>query len=162
MNMRRTEAWPPWVEHPVMDRTRLALEELGLTSLELEALFRGCATMALAEDVRALLRRRAEDYKALHSELSAHLRRLGGRSPALNRKPARVWSVLRTALPSHADRLLLEQCEEAEDSLLEACAEALSEPLEPPVHGVVERQRLEIRQQHELLRTLRDRLRGFS
>lgn len=160
--MRPPESWPSTLDGESLEPTHKALEGLTRWSAQTEAVFRSGAKEALAEDVRALLRRRAEDHQAMRLELQAHQRRLGAAQACLPLEASAAWSVSRTTLPSHADRVLLEQCEGAEDALLEAYTDALAEPLAPPVQLAVQMQRHEIRRQHELLRNLRDRLRGLA
>lgn len=129
---------------------------------QLEAGFRSAAELAQAGDVRALLRRRAEDYKAQCVPLRAQLLRRGHTPCPTPLVGASAWAGLsRATLPGHADALLLEACEQAEDQALEQYIQAATLPLEPAAQALLQAQRLEMKRQHELLRALRDHLRGL-
>lgn len=150
----------------LMDATLKALRELRTECLRSEAGFRSCAGQCQADDVRALLRRRAEDSRAAASELQAHVQRLDKLAPVQELedvdKAATAWQAVRSTLASHTDLALLEACERQEDTALEHYTDALTRELEPAAREVLEKQRLEMRSQHELLRAMRDRLRGLS
>ncbi len=133
---------------------------------QVEAGFRSGSEQALGEDVRALLRRRAEEFKLQSTELAAHLKRLDA-APAqpagpASASPAPAWTAAHSVLGQHNDEVLLEACEAAEDELLERYAQAQAQDLEPATREALEVQRLEMRSQHELLRAMRDRLRGLG
>lgn len=144
----------------VRRHTVAVLAELSQTCAQMADGFLGAARHVAAEDVRALLRRRAQDHQAQALLLQAHLRRLDPAAPlAVNCAP---WSgQVGPALPGHSDGVLLEACEQAEDDLLERYAQAAAAVLEPAAREALFAQRIEMRAQHELLRTLRDRLRGL-
>lgn len=152
---------PLTLDPEIHDQTVAALVNLEALSRQTEADFRSGASQAMADDVRALLRRRCEDSRRQADELQAHARRLGASLPTAVQSLAAPWSVAHSIAPEHMDVAVLEACERAEDGLLEHYCEALSQQLEPAVRDVLQLQRLEIRRQHELLRTLRDRLRGL-
>lgn len=116
---------------------------------------------ARSEDVKALLRRRAEECKAGCAELMAHVRRLGGR-PA-DAAPAAAPGLAEAAgMPQPAvgagETGLLADCEAAEAQLLAVCDQLLEAPLEPAARVALELQRLELRRQHALLVAMRERL----
>jgi uncharacterized protein (TIGR02284 family) len=149
-----------------LDPTLLEISVATLQALagqcrQAEAGLRSSAAQAQAEDVRALLRRRAEEYKAQAEELQAHVRRLDGQAPLAAIGSPGLWAVAHTVQASHRDLALLEACEGAEDAALERYAEALAAPLEPAAREAIGQQRLQMQQQHELLRAMRDRLRGL-
>lgn len=143
--------------------TLAALRALVGSCRQAEAGLRGSAAQAQAEDVRALLRRRAEDYKRQAEELQAHVHRLAGvaAEPA-DGVPEALWAVAHAVQPSHRDHALLAACEAAEDAALEHYTEAAALTLEPAAHEVISTQRLEMQRQHALLRAMRDRLRGLG
>lgn len=143
--------------------TAAELRRLAALARQVEASFRSCASQARAEDVRALLRRRAEASRAQAAQLQAHAQRLQpNRVPTNGGAAAWLGAVAHAVLATHTDLALLEACERTEDAALERYSEALSQPLEPAARQAIAAQRLEIRAQHELLRTMRDRLRGLE
>ena len=143
------------------ERTLSTLTELAALCVRAEASFRSGAEQAQADDVRALLRRRAEELRIQAADLLAHARRLGGSaSPAPTAETA-AWTLSRSVALNHVDVALLEACERSEDAALEKFTGALTQPLEPAARDVLQVQRMEMRRQHELLRTMRDRLSGL-
>ena len=153
---------PPLLEPRVLGDTLNLLAELSAACHQAENDFRQGGESAQAEDVRALLRRRAEDYKSAAGELLAHLHRLEGQGATQRGTSPPAWRAAPATLAAHSDAVTLEHCERLEDALLERYADALASPLEPASKEVLLAQRLEIRQQHELLRAMRDRVRGLG
>lgn len=152
---------PLTLDPEVHEQTVATLAALAALCQQAEAGFRSGAEQAQAGDVRALLRRRSEESRIQADELLAHVRRLGGSVLAPASAPAPAWSVSRSIAPGHVDAALLQACECGEDAALERFTEVLLQPLEPAARDALQAQRLEMRRQHELLRTMRDRLRGL-
>lgn len=147
------------------DDTLATLLALWRVCQRCEAGFRSCASQSQAEDVRALLRRRAEECKGAALELQTHVQRLDklANVQAISEDgAATAWNASHTTLASHTDAALLEVCEREEDAALESYTDALSKRLGPAAREAIEKQRREMRRQHELLRTLRDHLRGLD
>ncbi|MES2978914.1 MAG: PA2169 family four-helix-bundle protein [Pseudomonadota bacterium] len=126
--------------------------------------FRVCAEVADSADVKALLTRRGLEYLAAANELQAHQQRLeampGGIST--DETGAVVGWAPPGGLTGFSELALIEECERGEDTVLEAFADALALPLEPAVKEVTERQRLEAKNGHSQVRTLRDRVRAAA
>lgn len=151
---------------PQLSQSTVAcLQRLRALCLRMESEFRSSAGQSQAEDVRALLRRRAEDSRSAAAELQAHVHRLDRLAPAQPEDEATSpppWQAAHSTLASHTDPALLEACERQEDAAIEAYTDVLTRQLEPASREVLERQRMDMRRQHELLRAMRDRLRGLS
>lgn len=155
---------PMTLDPDLAEQSAAVLQELIELGRQEEAGFRSCAGQARADDVRALLRRRAEECKAQTAELAAHVRRLGANPAPERLEPdgAGPWTVVRATLASHGDLALLSECERLEDMVLDRYTQALARPLEPAVRDALETQRRENRRQHELVRAMHDRLRGLQ
>ncbi len=150
------------LEPRVLVDTLNLLAELSAACRQAEHDFRQGSESAQAKDVRALLRRRAEDYKSAAGELQAHLHRLEGQGAAPRAPAPPAWRAAAATLAAHSDAVTLAHCERLEDALLERYADALASPREAASKEALLAQRLEIRQQHELLRAMRDRVRGLG
>lgn len=151
----------PEISHATLS----ALQTLCEVCQQMEADFRSAAQQSQAQDVRALLRRRAEESRTAATELQAHVHRLNKRAPRELQPEDRsgaLWLAARSTLASHTDQALLELCERQEDAALESYSEALALELEPAAREVLQQQKMQMRSQHELLRAMRDRLRGLS
>ncbi len=144
------------------------LENLERGATECAQVFSLACDQVMAEDLRALLARRSQEHRAAAALLRAHARRLGAPSQAgLAVQPApsataalpTPWHASRSLRAEAIDALVLEQCERAEDDLLEAMGDALSGKLEPASALAIEQLRVQTRTQHLLLRAMRDRLR---
>lgn len=68
----------------------------------------------------------------------------------------RAWLNLRTALTSHNDLPVLEECERAEDHALKAYAAALDKDLPAPVRTLVLAQFEGVKENHGRVKTMRD------
>jgi uncharacterized protein (TIGR02284 family) len=140
------------------------LQRLIDNSLAGERGFRATAQHAKSDDLRALLKRRAEECRVAVQELQAHASRLDSRwvdctSRASNEKSA--WLQADADLSAWSDLTLIEACERGEDTLLDGYAQASTEALEPSIKQVLEMQRLSTRRSHDQIRAMRDRLRSL-
>lgn len=117
------------------------------------------SAQVIADDLRALLVRRSQDHRGSAALLQAHAARLGAGAPQSSEPAQPAWTAGQSLAPVAIDAFLIEQCERAEDDLLEAMGEALSDKLEPASALAIEQLRLQTRVQHLLLRAMRDRLR---
>lgn len=150
------------LDPPLLENTLATLQALASQCRQIDAGLRSSAVQAQAEDVRALLRRRAEEYKAQAEELLAHVHRLAPAAPLAVQADQALWAVAHAVQPSHRELALLEACEGAEDAALERYTEAMAAPLEPAAREAIGKQRMEMQRQHEVLRAMRDRLRGLT
>ncbi len=147
-------------DNTLIDETIETLSELQGICQDCEHGFRSSAEAVQAEDVRALLKRRAEECKASAEELSAHIARLGGLTGDSPRPGGsrHGWVTAGGVLPSHADLTLLQECERGEDEALERYADALEKPLEPAAKEVIDNQRMSTKRSHDQIRAMRDRI----
>ncbi len=147
-----------------LDREQLGPSLQALHKLERSAelcqqVFAQASTQVIADDLRALLTRRSQEHASSVALLQAHGRRLGAEPQAAERTAVQLWQASRSLRTEAIDALVLEQCERAEDELLETLGDALSVKLEPASALAIEQLRLQTRTQHLLLRAMRDRLR---
>lgn len=152
-------------DNTLIDETLETLKDLMQTCQDGEYGFRSSADSAQADDLRALLKRRAEACKAQAAELAAHVIRLGGEpdsgttaSSALHRS----WVAVQSVLPSYTDLALLQECERVEDEALERYADALNKPLEAAAKEVIDSQRLSTQRSHDEIRAMRDHLQALG
>ena len=136
-----------------------ALHELEQSALLCQQVFAQASTQVIAGDLRALLARRSQEHASSAAMLQAHAKRLGALPQTAELAAAPPWQASHSLRAEAIDALVLEQCERAEDDLLEALGDALSEELEPASALAIEQLRSQTRTQHLLLRAMRDRLR---
>ena len=136
-----------------------ALQKLERSAQRCQQVFAQASTQVIADDLRALLLRRSQEHASSVALLQAHAKRLGALPQAAEPAAAPSWQASRSLRTEAIDALVVEQCERAEDDLLEALGDAVSEKLEPASALTVEQLRLQTRTQHLLLRAMRDRLR---
>ncbi|CAM3441516.1 ferritin-like domain-containing protein [Paracidovorax anthurii] len=125
--------------------------------------FQASAGHADAPELKGTLLRHASECASAAAELEREIRLLGATpssggsvSGALHRG----WVSVKTALSTHDDKAVLEECERGEDAALARYRKALMEPLPPSVRAVVERQAEGARRNHDEVRALRDRYRA--
>jgi uncharacterized protein (TIGR02284 family) len=147
------------------DATFQILNRLIANCREDELGFRRIAEHSKSDDIRALLKRRAEELRADSHELEAHLSRLGGKPAAKSHDPSALrqgWVEADATLASWSDLNLIEACERSEDLALERFSDALAQPLEPSIKHVLDMQRMGVKRNHDQIRAMRDRLRALA
>ncbi|MEF3365854.1 PA2169 family four-helix-bundle protein [Methylocystis sp. 9N] len=68
----------------------------------------------------------------------------------------RAWTNLKAAVTGGDDKAILEECERGEDVAKAAYQHALEEDLPPPLATIVRRQYQGVRENHDLIKRLRD------
>lgn len=149
----------PYLDPEQLGPSLRTLAKLEHAAIHCHQVFSRASGQVLAEDLRALLARRSTEHQAAADLLQAHARRLGAPFQSTQAAPMPPWQPSRSLRAEAIDAMVLEQCERAEDDLLEAMGDALSDPLEPASALAIEQLRVQTRTQHLLLRAMRDRLR---
>lgn len=93
------------------------------------------------------------------SELESHVRRFGEEPDDGGTAPGalhRAWMELRSAVQGGDRKAILSEVERGEDVAKEKYEKAVGEPLPADVQGVVARQRREVEEAHDRIRTMRD------
>ncbi len=121
--------------------------------------FRTSAEQAKSQDIKTLLLRHANECNEAANELQREVTRRGGKpsdggtvSGALHRG----WVSVRTALTSHDDLAVLEECERGEDTALARYRKALKANLPADARVIVERQQQGAQRNHDQIKALRD------
>lgn len=122
--------------------------------------FHASAERAESPDLKALLERHSRECAAAAAELEQEVRRRGGEpasggtvSGALHRG----WVSVKTALSTHDDRAVLEECERGEDAAVARYRKALRDGLPADVRALVERQFQGAQRNHDEVKALRNR-----
>lgn len=141
------------------------LKDLVETCFDGEYGFRACADQARREDLKSLLRQRAEDCRRGARELAEQIHALGGKvsegGSALG-AVERGWVAVRATLSTYDDKAVLEECERGEDNALARYRKALQKPLPANVKLLVERQLQGVQRNHDQIRMLRNQFRAAS
>ncbi len=141
------------------------LNDLIETSKDGEYGFSACAEHVKSTELRQLLSTRSRDCAQAAHELQELVGALGGK-PDQGGSAAgalhRGWVSVRSALSTHTDLAMLEECERGEDKALARYRAALKDSLPPSVQGVIERQMAGVQAHHDLIRDRRDALRAAS
>lgn len=123
--------------------------------------FTECAEHVKAQDLKTLLLRHADECRGAAAELSAQIRRLGGKpeeggtaSGAMHRG----WVSVRGTLSGYTDLAMLDECERGEDAAKARYRNALKENLPPAIRTLVERQAQGVQRNHDQVKALRDAL----
>jgi uncharacterized protein (TIGR02284 family) len=121
--------------------------------------FRECAGYARDAQLKATFEARSEECRAAAAQLQVHVRELGGKPDlggSMTGALHRGWVTARYTLSSDHDLALLEECERGEDAALESYREALTQEMPLPVRNLVEAQYQGVKQNHDVIRRLRD------
>lgn len=141
------------------------LKDLVETCFDGEYGFRACAEQARREDLKSLLRERAQDCRRAAQELAAQIHALGGKvaegGSALG-AVERGWVAVRATLSTYDDKAVLDECERGEDNALARYRKALEKPLPADVKLLVERQLQGVQRNHDQIRSLRNQARAAS
>lgn len=93
-------------------------------------------------------------------ELESEITHLGGEpthSSSTTGALHRAWVHLKAAIAGRSDKAILEEVERGEDVAKSAYEKAISKQLPPQVHAMVDRQYRGVRENHDLVRDLRNR-----
>jgi len=142
-----------------------ALKDLVETCFDGEYGFRACAEQARREDLKSLLRQRAEDCRRGAQELAEQIHALGGKvsegGSALG-AVERGWVAVRATLSTYDDKAVLEECERGEDNALARYRKALQKPLPANIKLIVERQLQGVQRNHDQIKMLCEQFRAAS
>ncbi|MES2412684.1 MAG: PA2169 family four-helix-bundle protein [Pseudomonadota bacterium] len=139
------------------------LNDLLETSRNGEYGFRSSAEHAVAQDIKTLLNRRADDCREAAVELQSLIVRSGGKADeggTISGALHRGWVSVKSALSGHTDKAILEECERGEDTALGQYRKALKQDLPALIRAVVERQAQGAQRNHDQVKALRDALRA--
>jgi len=142
-----------------------ALKDLVETCFDGEYGFRACADQARSDDLKTILRQRAQDCRQAAQELAGHIHALGGRvseGGSAMGAVERGWVAVRTTLSTYDDKAVLDECERGEDNALARYRKALQKPLPADVKLLVERQLQGVQRNHDQIRMLREQARAAS
>jgi uncharacterized protein (TIGR02284 family) len=95
------------------------------------------------------------------SELQAEVRRLGGdpeTSGSMSGSLHRGWVDIKSAITGKDDHAILAEAERGEDVATKVFEQALTDALPPSAQTIVQQQAAKVRQVHDAVRDLRDRL----
>ena len=112
-------------------------------------------------DLKSLFSSMSDQSRTFKQQLSEEIIRLGGTptdSTTTSGKVYRVWMDIKAALSSNDRKAVLSNCEFGEDAAVETYDKALKdEDLQSSFDSaLVQRQRSELKQSHDKIRTLRD------
>lgn len=140
------------------------LSSLVQTTKDGQAGFAECAEKAENSELKAFFSRNAARCQEGLIELERMVESYGGDANDVKGSILgslhRGWIDLRTALSSHDDKVILEECESAEDSAMSAYRDILEiqDDLPPDVRIVVQRQFEGVKSNHDQIRYLRDHM----
>ncbi len=135
------------------------LNALVETSRDGDKGFTTCAAESENPTLKAYFTLCATRCRASIATLDAAVKNLGGTtetSGTVAEGAHRAWLNLRTALTSHNDLPVLEECERAEDHALKAYASALDKDLPADVRTLVLAQFEGVKEHHDRVRKMRD------
>lgn len=138
-----------------------ALQDLVETCKDAEYGFRTSADRVQRTDLKDVLARRAEDFRAAAEELNGAITACGGQrkdSGSAIGAVHRGWVAVAATI-GDTDKAVLEGCERGQDNALARYRKALEKPLPPDIRAVVERQLQDVERSHAQMRTLRDQVR---
>jgi uncharacterized protein (TIGR02284 family) len=140
-----------------------ALQDLAECSKDGEYGFSECAEQVKREDLKSIMRQRADDCRRAVQELNEQIRACGGRTEEHGSAAGAVhrgWVSVKAALSSYDDKAVLEECERGEDNAVARYRKALKTPLPAGIKLIVERQMEGVQRNHDQIKMLRDQLRG--
>lgn len=135
------------------------LNELIETSKDGEYGFNELADHVHSNELRALFRNRATCCGEAAAELQRCAAEYGAsaeRSGSLAGAVHRGWVSVRSALSSHTDQAMLEECERGEDAALARYRRALDRDLPAEVRTLIARQLEGAQRNHDQVKALRD------
>jgi uncharacterized protein (TIGR02284 family) len=141
------------------------LNNLIKTSIDGEQGFSTSAENASNPELKATLSERARRCAEGARELQEQVRRLGG-DPSIGGSVSgavhRSWTNVKAAITGKDDRAIMEEVERGEDVAVESYQKALNMDLPEDIRAIVERQYQGVRENHDKMREIRDRLRSAS
>jgi uncharacterized protein (TIGR02284 family) len=125
--------------------------------------FRECGAHTVAQDIKTLMLRHADECRDAGVELLGLIRKLGGKPDdggSMSGAMHRGWVSLRGTLTGYSDEGMLDECERGEDAALARYRKALKEELPASIRAVVERQAQGAQRNHDQVKALRDAVRA--
>lgn len=145
------------------ERTVSALNTLLETCLDSSQGFTSAAESVKDASLRQTLTTLAEQRRGFAGEISREVTALKG-TPATSGHVTgaihRGWMGLKTAIASHNEHAILEECERGEDYAQTAFADALAEGLPEKIRAIISPQSQAVTKAHAQVRTLRDQFSG--
>jgi uncharacterized protein (TIGR02284 family) len=139
-----------------------ALNELLENARDGELGFLEVAEHTRTPALSALLVRRAENCRKAAAELREQIERLGGEvaeGGSMGGAAHRAWIRIRGLFGGASDEAMLTESERVEDDALERYRKALKQNLPPEIHSVVLRQFEGAQRNHDMIKSIRDRVR---
>jgi uncharacterized protein (TIGR02284 family) len=136
-----------------------ALNDLIETCKDGEYGFNELADHTRSHELRALFRNRAMGCAEAAAELQRCAAEYGGSAEtggSIAGAVHRGWVSVRSALSSHTDQAMLEECERGEDAALASYRRALSRDLPAEVRTLIARQLEGAQRNHDQIKALRD------
>lgn len=125
--------------------------------------FRTSVNQTESPELKAAFEMRALDCERAASELRGSIVALNG-NPAEGGTASgalhRGWVTVRGTVSANDDVSILEECERAEDAALESYRDAIGKPLPASVAAIVRKQYEGTKQNHDQIRSLRDRFKA--
>ena len=122
--------------------------------------FHACAEHASADDLKGIFQRHSRECAAAAKALEQEVLRLNG-EPVSGGTVAgalhRGWVSVKSALSSHDDNAVLQECQRGEDAAVARYRTALEAGLPADIRALVERQLHGAQRNHDEVRALRDR-----
>ena len=140
------------------------LNRLIETSTDGEYGFQSCADHARDPQLKQFFEQRAMSCAQSATELKQLVVGLGGQADNGGRAAGAVhrgWVAIKSALAGSTDLALLEECERGEDKAVASYRDCIKEELPPEVRSIVERQLQGVKQNHDEVRSRRDKLRSM-
>ena len=143
------------------DEVISVLNNLIQTSRDGELGFRTCSEDATDPELKTFLLSRTRDCANAVRELQDLVRAYGKEPPdgsSVSGTLHRRWIGIKAAILGRNDEAILEECERGEDVAKHHYRVALGEDLPIEIHSVVQRQFNDVLQNHDMVKTLRDRM----
>ena len=124
--------------------------------------FRECGSHTVAQDIKTLMLRHADECRDASVELQGLIRQLGGKPDeggSMSGTLHRGWVSVRGTLTGYSDEGMLDECERGEDAALARYRKALKDDLPAAIRAVVERQAQGAQRNHDQVRALRNAVR---
>jgi uncharacterized protein (TIGR02284 family) len=136
-----------------------ALNDLIETCKDGEYGFNECADHTRSPELRTLFRNRALECQEAAAELQREVARYGGTPDAggsVSGALHRGWVSARSALSTHTDQAMLEECERGEDAAVTRYRKALQRDLPVEVRELIARQFEGVQRNHDQIKALRN------
>ncbi|MBI1890848.1 MAG: PA2169 family four-helix-bundle protein [Burkholderiales bacterium] len=146
-----------------MENSRVVsiLNDLIETCIDGEEGFRSCADNIRDSEMKAFFSSRAKTCRVAATQLQDLVVSLGGRvesSGSMSATMHRRWLDIKSLITGKSDEAILDECERGEDVAVRRYREALDQDLPEHIRIIVQRQYEGVLQNHDQVRTMRDRV----